>query len=68
MPRPGTRTSASSTSALRTGGAAATRLDLSQDLASGFGKIFRIDPFGSDSENGEYGIPADNPYAGDGDP
>ena len=50
------------------GGSGGDPLDLSQNLASGFGKIFRIDPLGSDSGNGEYGIPADNPYAGDGDP
>ena len=50
------------------GGSGGDPLDLSQNLASGFGKIFRIDPLGSDSENGEYGIPADNPYARDGDP
>ena len=32
-----------------------------------FGKILRIDPLGSDSGNGRYGIPAHNPYASDGD-
>ncbi|TWT97553.1 Quinoprotein glucose dehydrogenase B precursor [Botrimarina colliarenosi] len=32
-----------------------------------FGKLLRIDPLGSNSANGQYGIPADNPYAGDGD-
>ncbi|MEZ6117100.1 MAG: PQQ-dependent sugar dehydrogenase [Pirellulaceae bacterium] len=31
-----------------------------------FGKILRIDPFGSNSTNGQYGIPADNPFV-DGD-
>lgn len=34
-----------------------------QRLDSIFGKILRIDPDGSDSENGQYGIPDDNPFA-----
>ncbi|WP_157252174.1 PQQ-dependent sugar dehydrogenase [Nonomuraea typhae] len=29
-----------------------------------FGKILRIDPRGTNSANGRYGIPADNPFAG----
>ncbi len=38
-----------------------------QDLSPGnlLGKILRIDPLGSDSANGAYGIPADNPFVGD---
>ena len=37
-----------------------------QDLSEGnlLGKILRIDPQGSNSANGEYGIPADNPFVG----
>jgi len=35
-----------------------------QDLATPQGKIFRIDPLGTNSANGEYGIPADNPFVG----
>ncbi|MGC5616221.1 PQQ-dependent sugar dehydrogenase [Georgenia sp. Z1491] len=35
-----------------------------QDLATPQGTIFRIDPLGEDSANGEYGIPADNPFVG----
>lgn len=31
------------------------------------GTILRIDPFGSNSENGQYGIPEDNPFASDDD-
>ncbi len=50
------------------GGSGGDPLDLAQDLTSGFGKIFRIDPLGSDSGNEAYGIPPDNPFAGDGDP
>jgi glucose/arabinose dehydrogenase len=34
-----------------------------QDTTVVFGKILRIDPTGSDSANGQYGIPADNPFA-----
>lgn len=35
-----------------------------QDLATPQGKIFRIDPARDDSANGQYGIPADNPFVG----
>ncbi len=31
------------------------------------GKILRIDPFGNNSANGKYGIPADNPFANSND-
>lgn len=34
-----------------------------QDLAMPHGKLLRIDPLGTDSPNGKYGIPPDNPYA-----
>lgn len=37
----------------------------SQDPESILGKLLRIDPTGSDSANGQYGIPADNPFLGD---
>ena len=50
------------------GGSGGDPLDVSQNLASILGKVLRIDPLGSDSANGQYGIPADNPFAGDGDP
>lgn len=33
-----------------------------------WGKVLRIDPKGSNSKNGHYGIPADNPYAKSTDP
>lgn len=42
-------------------------LDNGQDLSTPLGALLRIDPFGSDSANGQYGIPADNPFASDGD-
>ena len=48
------------------GGSGGDPLDLSQSLSSGFGKIFRIDPLGSNGTNGRYGIPAPNPYVADG--
>lgn len=35
-----------------------------QDPTSALGKILRIDPLGSNSANGQYGIPSDNPFAG----
>jgi glucose/arabinose dehydrogenase len=35
-----------------------------QDLAVPHGKILRIDPRGTNSANGAYGIPASNPFAG----
>ena len=49
------------------GGSGGDPLDLAQNLGSIFGKILRIDPLGANSANGQYGIPADNPFAGDGD-
>jgi hypothetical protein len=50
------------------GGDGGDPLNLAQNLGSAFGKILRLDPLGSNSTNGEYGIPADNPFANDGDP
>ena len=48
------------------GGSGGDPMDLGQNLGAVFGKILRIQPLGSDSRNGRYGIPADNPYATDG--
>lgn len=50
------------------GGSGGDPLDAGQSLGSVFGKILRIHPLGSSSRNGRYGIPADNPYAADGNP
>jgi hypothetical protein len=36
-----------------------------QDPSNILGSIVRIDPLGTDSTNGQYGIPADNPFVGD---
>ena len=41
-------------------------MGLAQDLGKVYGKLLRIDPLGSNSANGRYGVPADNPFAGDG--
>lgn len=38
------------------------RSDHALDLATVYGKILRIDPLGNDSANGQYGIPANNPF------
>ena len=50
------------------GGSGGDPLNLAQNLGSAFGKILRLDPLGSNSANGEYGIPTANPFANDGDP
>lgn len=46
------------------GGSGGDPLGLAQNLGSPFGKIIRIDPLGTNSANGKYGIPAQNPFAG----
>lgn len=43
-------------------------LNNGQDLSTPLGKILRIDPFGSNSSNGKYGIPQDNPFVGNRNP
>jgi hypothetical protein len=48
------------------GGSGGDPLDLAQNLGSAFGKMLRIDPLGTNSRNGKYGIPAGNPLVGDG--
>jgi len=39
--------------------------DIPQERHTPYGKILRIDPAGSNGPNGEYGIPASNPFVGD---
>lgn len=51
---------------LADGGSGGDPFNMSQNLGSAFGKILRIDPLGTNSGNGKYGIPASNPFAGDG--
>ena len=50
------------------GGSGGDPLEMSQSLASAFGKVFRIDPLGNDSANKKYGIPAANPFIDDKNP
>jgi Glucose / Sorbosone dehydrogenase len=47
------------------GGSGGDPFGHAQSLASGFGKILRIDPFGRSSANRAYGIPESNPFARD---
>jgi hypothetical protein len=44
------------------GGSGGDPMNLSQNMESPFGKILRIDPLGTSSANGRYGLPADNPF------
>src|SRR5690606_34256529 len=44
------------------GGSGGDPLGAGQNLQSHFGKILRIDPLGNDSEYGDYGVPASNPF------
>ena len=48
---------------LADGGSGGDPMGLAQDLGKLFGKILRLQPLGTNSRNGRYGIPADNPYA-----
>lgn len=50
------------------GGSGGDPMNHAQNLGLAFGKILRIDPLGTNSANGKYGIPASNPFANDGDP
>ena len=50
------------------GGNGGDPLNMAQDLSNGFGKIFRIDPLGTNGMNGKYGVPADNPFVADNNP
>ncbi len=45
------------------GGKPATAKGNAQDLTKWMGKLHRIDPLGTNGPGGQYGIPADNPYA-----
>lgn len=44
------------------GGSGGDPMNHAQNLASVFGKILRIDPLGTNSANGKYGIPGSNPF------
>ena len=45
------------------GGSGGDPFNSAQNLSSGYGKLFRIDPLGRTSVNGKYGVPASNPFA-----
>jgi hypothetical protein len=47
------------------GGSGGDPLGHAQNLSSAFGKILRLDPLGTNSANGKYGIPASNPFVND---
>jgi len=51
---------------LADGGSGGDPFGHGQNLNVAFGKIHRIDPLGTNSANGKYGIPASNPFANDG--
>ena len=50
------------------GGSGGDPLNHAQNLGSAFGKILRLDPLGTNSANGKYGIPASNPFVADNNP
>lgn len=54
--------------AMGDGGSGGDPFNDGQNTNSGFAKILRIDPLGTDSPNGKYGILADNAFAADSDP
>ncbi|MEQ1601881.1 MAG: hypothetical protein HOP04_03715 [Methylophilaceae bacterium] len=49
---------------LADGGSGGDPLNTAQNLNKAFGKILRIDPLGTNSASGKYGIPAFNPFVG----
>lgn len=51
---------------LADGGSGGDPMEVGQNLANHFGKILRIDPLGTNSDNGHYGIPSSNPFVNDG--
>ncbi len=54
--------------ALADGGSGGDPFNAAQNLGTPFGKILRIDPLGTNSANGKYGIPASNPFVRGNDP
>ncbi len=53
---------------LADGGSGGDPFNAAQNLGTPFGKMLRIDPLGTNSANGKYGIPAGNPFVGRNDP
>lgn len=54
--------------AMGDGGSGGDPFNDGQNTNTGFAKILRIDPLGTNSPNGRYGIVADNVFAADGNP
>jgi hypothetical protein len=50
------------------GGSGGDPLNMAQNLGSIYGKLLRIDPLGTNSANGKYGIPSSNPFVPDNNP
>ena len=50
--------------AMGDGGATVSALERSQDTSNIYGNILRLDVDGSNSANGQYGIPSGNPFVG----
>lgn len=44
------------------GGSGGDPLNHAQNLGSAFGKLLRLNPLGTNSKNGKYGVPAGNPF------
>ena len=63
LARPGTREFGLLYIGSADGGSGGDPYNHAQNLKSVFGKILRIDPLGRNSANGQYGIPAANPFA-----
>jgi len=53
---------------LADGGSGGDPMNQAQNLSSYFGKILLIDPLGTNSKNGKYGIPKSNPFVADNKP
>jgi hypothetical protein len=66
LARPGSPESGLLYVGLADGGSGGDPFGVAQNLSSAFGKILRIDPLGTNSANGRYGVPASNPFVSDG--
>ncbi|MGE0359295.1 MAG: sorbosone dehydrogenase family protein [Vicinamibacterales bacterium] len=62
LARPGTAEFGLLYMGIADGGSGGDPMNLSQNLGSAFGKVFRIDPLGKNGRGGKYGIPPANPF------
>ncbi len=53
---------------LADGGSGGDPFNMAQNLGTPYGKMLRIDPLGTNSANGKYGIPPGNPFVNDNKP